>query len=327
MIQLTQLRELTLSAPSDPTRHDYLCAASGLVKVGGFFYVVADDENHLGVFRANTDEPGKLIRLFAGALPDTKRKRKGKKPDLEALVCLPPFARYPTGALLCVASGSTPNRNTGALLALDADGAIVGQPVSIDLTATYDGLTKEIPKLNIEGAAVIDDDLVLMQRGNHQGSRNACIRFSLPDVLDRLGSANSLGALVPTAFEFVDLGEIDGVRLCFSDVATVPGVGLAVYRDRRGHSRRLSRRRLRRLCCRNHRRLSARTARGTSFRFAEGRGAFTLSWSVRCFSSGSSPTPMMRIRLHNCWRAKSASVDRRGRLPTGTIRQRFSTRP
>ncbi len=227
MIQLTQLRELTLSAPSDPTRHDYLCAASGLVKVGGFFYVVADDENHLGVFRANTDEPGKLIRLFAGALPDTKRKRKGKKPDLEALVCLPPFARYPTGALLCVASGSTPNRNTGALLALDADGAIVGQPVSIDLTATYDGLTKEIPKLNIEGAAVIDDDLVLMQRGNHQGSRNACIRFSLPDVLDRLGSANSLGALVPTAFEFVDLGEIDGVRLCFSDVATVPGVGLA----------------------------------------------------------------------------------------------------
>ena len=111
-------------------------------------------------------------------------------------------------------------------MALDGDGAVAGNAVSIDLTAAYDGLRKEMPTLNIEGATVIDDSLVLMQRGNHHGSRNACIRFSLPDVLENLGSAHSLGALAPTAIEFVDLGDVDGVPLCFSDVAALPGVGL-----------------------------------------------------------------------------------------------------
>ncbi len=227
MIPLTRLRELTLSAASDPARPDYLCAASGLVKAGGFFYVVADDENHLGVFPADTDAPGQLIRLFSGNLPANKKKRKRKKPDFEALVSLPAFAGYPSGALLCIASGSTPNRNTGALLALDSNGAVAGNPVSIDLTAAYGGLRMEIPTLNIEGATVIDDTLVLMQRGNHHESRNACIRFSLRAVLEKLGSTHSLGALSPTAIEFVDLGEVDGVPLCFSDVAALPGVGLA----------------------------------------------------------------------------------------------------
>lgn len=227
MIQLTKLRELTLTAPSHPQRHDYLCAASGLVKVGGFFYVVTDDENHLGVFPSGTDAPGRLIRLFPGTLPVTKKKRKRKKPDLEALVCLPPFAECSTGALLCVPSGSTPNRCIGALLAIDGDGAVVRKPISINLTATYDGLRTEIPTLNIEGATVIDDSLVLMQRGNHRGSRNACIHFRLPDVLENLGSTHSLGALAPTAIEFVDLGDVDRIPLCFSDVAAVPGVGLA----------------------------------------------------------------------------------------------------
>jgi hypothetical protein len=224
MIQLTDVRELTLSAPSSPGRHTYLSAASGLVKVGAFFYVVADDEYHLGVFPVVGDAPGHLIRLFAGTLPAETAARKKRKPDLEALAYLPAFAGFPAGALLCIPSGSRPNRHVGALLALDNDGMTVGAPLAIDLSRVYARLVRDIPALNIEGAAVVGDALLLMQRGNHRHSRNACIRFALQDVVRALGRTGALD-MTPSAIIEVDLGDVDGVPLCFSDAAPLPGIG------------------------------------------------------------------------------------------------------
>lgn len=55
MLRLTKLRELTLPMPPQADRPRHLSAASGLVGVGEFLYVVADDENHLGVFSAAGD--------------------------------------------------------------------------------------------------------------------------------------------------------------------------------------------------------------------------------------------------------------------------------
>jgi hypothetical protein len=85
MLKLTSLRELDLSTATHEDRKLHLSAASGLVRVGDRFYVVADDENHLGVFSAHDHAaPGELLRVLPGDLPDGKKKRKAAKADFEA---------------------------------------------------------------------------------------------------------------------------------------------------------------------------------------------------------------------------------------------------
>ena len=79
MIKLTPVRELTLKAPPSAGRPAHLSAASGLVRVGGQLYVVADDELQLGVFPAIGNAPGDLLRLFPGELPRSHKPRKAKK--------------------------------------------------------------------------------------------------------------------------------------------------------------------------------------------------------------------------------------------------------
>jgi hypothetical protein len=226
MIPFTTQRVLTLSQASSPGRHAHLSAASGLVNAGAFWYVVADDELHLGVFPVHGQAPGELMRLFPGTLPNAAAERKQHKPDLETLVRLPPFAGCPGGALLCLPSGSEPNRCTAALLALAADGSVIGTPRRLDLAGLFAGLTREFPALNIEGATVSGETLLLLQRGGRQDPRNACIRYALPEVLRALAGADSLAGVAPSQIEFVELGEIAGVPLGFSDAATLPGVGL-----------------------------------------------------------------------------------------------------
>jgi Family of unknown function (DUF6929) len=221
MITLTKVRELDLAAAPAAGRPLHLSAASGLACVDSFMYVVADDELHLGVFPAAGSAPGHLIRLFDGALPDTKRKRKEHKPDLEALTLLPAFGDYPHGALLALGSGSRRNRRMGALLRLDARGAVRGAPCAVDLSPMLAPLDDEFPKLNIEGAVVVGDELRLFQRGNKRQTENAIIRFRLSLLLDAL-SLERFGAAKPFAIDRFDLGRIDGIPFCFTDAAALP---------------------------------------------------------------------------------------------------------
>ena len=95
-ITLTKVRQLDLSAAT-PGRPLHLSAASGLVCLNSLNYVVADDELHLGVFGANSSEPGHLIRLFEGELPVCKVARKKQKADFEALTLLPSYGDYHMG--------------------------------------------------------------------------------------------------------------------------------------------------------------------------------------------------------------------------------------
>src|SRR5215204_6417986 len=88
MMRLTKLRCLDL-VPAPGTDRTYLSAASGLVRIGGFLYVIADDELHLGVFQSDPRIPGDTVRLFGGELPVAKEERKALKPDLEALMLIP----------------------------------------------------------------------------------------------------------------------------------------------------------------------------------------------------------------------------------------------
>ena len=230
---LTKIRELDLSAATAAGRPLHLSAASGLVCLESFIYVVADDELHLGVFRMADSAPGHLIRLFDGALPNSKPDRKQQKPDLEALTLLPAFGEYPHGALLALGSGSRRNRRMGALLGLDGQGAVRGAPHIVDLSPILAPLEDEFPALNIEGAVVSGDELRLFQRGNKRHAENALIRFQLSVLLDTLSSGRA-GAIKPSAIDLYDLGHIDGIPFCFTDAAVLPDgdmVFIAVAED------------------------------------------------------------------------------------------------
>ena len=96
MIPLAPLRTLTVDPASHPRAQPHLSAASGLVCAHGRVHVVADDELHLGVFD-DAAAPGRLVRLFDGALPAGKKARKRAKPDLESVLQLPPGPGWPQG--------------------------------------------------------------------------------------------------------------------------------------------------------------------------------------------------------------------------------------
>jgi hypothetical protein len=220
MITLTKIRQLDLSATTSG-RPLHLSAASGLVCLNSFNYVVADDELHLGVFRANSHEPGHLVRLFEGELPSCSADRKKQKADFEALTLLPSFGNYPYGALLAFGSGSRPNRRLGALLGLDAQGAVRGFPRVVDCSPILASLDRELAGLNIEGAVVSGTELRLFQRGNQRNSENAIIRFQLSTFLEALSSEQT-APLAPVAINTFDLGQIEGIPLCFTDAAALP---------------------------------------------------------------------------------------------------------
>jgi hypothetical protein len=203
VIRPRTIRELTVEGGR------FICAGSGLVHTGDHIYVVADDQRCLGVFPAKGDAPGCLERFLPGELPADRKERKRKKPDLEALALLP-------GALLALESGSTPQRRGGVVWNLDPRGALAGEPRRLDLRPLYDVLDRDIPDLNIEGATVCGRHLLLFQRGNGRGAVNAVVTLDMTALLDSLGDGRIEAGAV-TAIRRHDLGEVDGVRLCFSD--------------------------------------------------------------------------------------------------------------
>ncbi len=221
MINTQKIRELHLTHGSSGSRSPFISAASGLVKVNNLLYVVADDEHHLGVFSADHALPGELVRLFDGTLPDKTKKRKAQKPDLETLLVIPTFAGYPHGALLAMGSGSKPNRDTGVLLGLGASGNINSAPRLFDLRFLYDALRAEVDGLNIEGAVIAGGQFMLLQRGN-KGAANALIAFELYSFIDDIAANNAPRLRKPPVVRAIELGDIDGVPLCFTDAAALP---------------------------------------------------------------------------------------------------------
>ena len=214
-----KLRELTLDVSRAAGGGRYVSAASGLVRTGGHIYVAADDERELAVFPATGDAPGRLVRFLPGELPADPEQRKRDKPDVEALALLP------GGALLALESGSRPNRRGGVLWDLDADGTLTGDPRRLDLAALYAVLEADIPDLNIEGATVAGDRLLLFQRGNGRAGVNAVIGL---DLRERCGPSGRDSCRPRSLIDIHrhDLGEVDGVRLCFSDATAVGDAGV-----------------------------------------------------------------------------------------------------
>ena len=216
------LRSLSVDPRAHPRGQAHLSAASGLVKVAGQFYMVADDEHHLGQFDAvGRDElPVRLLRLFEGELPKGKGKRKAAKPDLESLLLLPPLPGCPHGALLALGSGSRPTRETGVLIALDAQGTVTGRAAPVDLSALYAPLRARFADLNIEGAFVASGELRLLQRGNLADARNACIALDWNQVAPWLAGQKPAPP-APKTIQAIELGSVDGVPLGLTDGAAL----------------------------------------------------------------------------------------------------------
>ena len=216
-----KLRELTLDGSRAAGGGRYVSAAGGLVRAGGRMYVAADDERELAVFPRRA-APGRLVPFLPESCRPDPEERKRDKPDVEALALLP------GGALLALESGSKPNRRGGVLWDLDAGGALTGDPRRLDLAPLYAVLEADIPDLNIEGATVAGDRLLLFQRGNGRAGINAAIGLDLASARIEMRDGG-LSPAVLIDIDRHDLGEVDGVRLCFSDATAVGDAGVLFW--------------------------------------------------------------------------------------------------
>jgi hypothetical protein len=220
-LELRTLRELDVAEPSTPGGRAHISAASGIVRRGTYAYVIGDDELSVGVFDLSTTEPGTLRRALPGDLPADEGARKREKPDLEALTALPPIEQSPHGGLLGIGSGSDPSRDRAFFWALEADGSLHGEPWTVDFHPVYEELRRELGNVNIEGAAVFHDCLWLFNRGNEAGSHNAVAEVSIRDLSTSIHGDREVEPDELVAVREYELGQVEGVRLCFSDATTL----------------------------------------------------------------------------------------------------------
>lgn len=148
-----------------------LCAGSGLARVPGGFWVVADDLNHL-IRVPDGKAAGRGFRVFAGELPQDAARRKRVKKDLESLIDLG------AGRLLAFPSGSKNRRCRGVLARLSSSGDLESAR-EINFRPLMNLLSESIPDLNIEGGYVRRKRLVLLQRGNGKSRFNAVVKIRL----------------------------------------------------------------------------------------------------------------------------------------------------
>lgn len=221
-ISFTKLRELDLDTPTQPGRSSHVAAASGLVCIGDMIYVVADDEVHLGMFARSDPRPGRWLRLRSMALDLEPKARKRVKPDFEALVALPPLASYEHGALLALGSGSTSRRVNATCIPVDRTGHLLEAPYTFDLEPLYAAVADVVGEVNIEGAVVQQDRLLLFQRGNKGRGINAVLGFDIDYLRAALASRRSRPQPRPLFVHELRLGAIHGVPLGFTDAAALP---------------------------------------------------------------------------------------------------------
>ena len=207
-MQLTHIRYLDVAEPL-ASGHPFLSAASGLVLIGDTLCVVGDDEQHLALFNQNNDGPGKLLRLLPGDLPRKKKARKAVKPDFEILFQLSAQDETKSGLICAMGSGSTPQRMRGAIIDIET-----GSVTLLDLQLLFAALTPLVTEINLEGAVVRGDRLLLFNRGNMTNPETCIFETSVAAVT---GDASVEVALVKT----LALPLIDGVPLTVTDACSL----------------------------------------------------------------------------------------------------------
>ena len=175
-------------------------AASGLARLGSRLLVAQDDREAFVLLdpeTATVDGDQVLGRPIA----------KADKADWEAAVALS------DGSVLVLGAGATPARRR--LDRVD-EGGRQGLPKASEVFAAIEASLGQAP--NIEGAALLGDDVLLFHRG-FGAKPSATLRLALTDLL---------GETRPRIRERVlwDLGQVSGVPLGFTDAAALEDGGV-----------------------------------------------------------------------------------------------------
>lgn len=200
-------RTLIYDRPTDAEddRPDHVRAASGLAMQGSQLIVIQDDASFLAVVTPSGVSAVKLPRGRSGRRRfEVSFGNKLDKLDLESCVAI-------DDELWAFGSGSLPVRDKICVVQH-------GVPRVREATPMFDRVRDLIGgAVNIEGAARVGEELWLFHRGNtgpdDQGP--AVIRFDLAAMRTWLAAEGALPAI--TAIDGYDLGQIDGVRLGFTD--------------------------------------------------------------------------------------------------------------
>lgn len=213
-------------------RPAHVRAGSALVSLGDALAVIQDDASFLAIIDPPSGQaraipfPGGGVRQF-----DDTRGNKKLKLDLEAA-----FAA-PDGKLVLLGSGSSAKRER--VVIVEAARSDAPRVVIVEAPELYAELRGERSfagsELNIEGAAVVDDDLVLFQRGNgapHDGLLpvDATCRLPLGALLAYLagrGPAPRVARVVQWTLGSLDRNASSSTRLTFTDGAVHPSGALA----------------------------------------------------------------------------------------------------
>lgn len=197
-----------------------ISAASGLVRLRDVFYIVADDE--LGLLAVRARGPDRTLPLLPGSLPAEHAARKAQKPDLEAL------CRWPGDGLLALGSGSTAARQRACLIRHVSDDMSPTPGEILELAPLHAELARHFPALNLEGAAVVGDALLLLQRGNGPGNRSGVVELDLAGALASVAAARPWGPELLRTITPAALGDLDGAPLGFTDASPLPD-GSLIY--------------------------------------------------------------------------------------------------
>jgi hypothetical protein len=217
---LTLLRELAVDRPL-PSGHAFLSAASGMVLRGSLLCVVADDAHCLAIFDLDSKAPGRLIPLITDDLPSDAAARKRQKPDFEVLLALPSAEG---SRMLALGSGSTAQRMRGAVIDLcdNGDPAIVRL---IDLQPMFAAITPLVPEVNLEGAVLRGDNLLLFNRGTMTHPASHILEVPLTAVLSgrpvspRLCAALTLPPCAGVPLTITDAFRLENGHILLSAVA------------------------------------------------------------------------------------------------------------
>jgi hypothetical protein len=182
-----------------------LQSASGLERVGDFYFVIGDDACNL--FRLDLDfNIVGTTRLFEINARDGERIAKMAKPDIEALCGV---EWHGARELLCFGSGSkSPARDM--CYRVDVTNPASPQNVrAVALTALYDALRANrnivgANRLNVEAASCTHNTLSLFQRGNISGI-NARIEYDLRAFMQFLDAPSPLPVPRITTFALPEI--------------------------------------------------------------------------------------------------------------------------
>lgn len=218
MIASTLVRSLEIDAASHPRGQPHISSASGLAIAGDWFYIVADDENHLIALPSADVESGalRMLPLLAARLPTDPAERKRRKRDLEALFQVPGDEGRPP-MLIAWGSGSRAQRDFAYVLDLGANGGLGGAARAVSLTRLHEALRGHVAELNIETGLVQGGGLYLFSRANRSAPVNGCFRLDLAPAIDFLLADEGGAEVPPVRFTELDLGRMGDVPIGITD--------------------------------------------------------------------------------------------------------------